>query len=147
MQHSWPRTGCPWPCHYPILLFRNHAAPSLRLLHTPHSPLRQKHHQDLKNESEQQPMRETTTKNKSSQTPKCSGANFQCSGTLTTLTQALSLCAKHLRTRQQAGRPLGNGDGACTSTAIAKVATRNACVQGTWGGRYARERDDGICLT
>jgi hypothetical protein len=28
----------------------------------------------------------------------------ECSGTLTTLTQALSLRAKHLRTRQQAGR-------------------------------------------
>jgi hypothetical protein len=76
----------------------------------------------------------------------------ECSGTLTTLTQALSLRAKHLRTRQQAaGRPLGNGDGASasgsTSTAIAKVATRSACVQGTWVEGTQRERDDGICLT
>lgn len=94
MQHSWPRTGCPWPCHYPILLSRNHAAPALRLLHTPHSPLWAKHHQDLKNESEQQPVRETTTKNPAK--PKYSGANFQCSSTHNPY-PSLSLCAKHLR--------------------------------------------------
>jgi hypothetical protein len=117
MQHSWPRTGCPWPCHYPILLSRNHAAPAHRLLHTPHSPLRAKHHQDLKNESEQQPVRETTTTTKNPAKPKCSGANFQCSSTDNPY-PSLSLCAKHLRARQQAIRhwemamvlPLEHGD-------------------------------------
>jgi hypothetical protein len=36
-----------------------------------------KHHQDLKNESEQQPMRGNNNKNKIQPNPKCSGANFQ----------------------------------------------------------------------
>jgi hypothetical protein len=60
-----------------------------------------KHPQDLKNESEQQPVRETTTK-KIQPNPKCSGANFQCSSsTHNPYPSFLSLCAKHLRARQQ----------------------------------------------
>ncbi len=97
-----------------------------------------KHHQDLKNESEQ-----TTQQQKNPAKPKCSGANFQCSRTHNTY-PSLSLCAKYLRARQQA---LGNGDGARTSTAIAKVATRSCVRTRHVGEGTARERDDGICLT
>jgi hypothetical protein len=147
MQHSWPRTGCPWPCHYAILLSRNHTAPSLRLLHTPHSPSPAKHHQDLKNESEQQPIRETTT---NPAKPKCSGANFQCSRTHKPYPKPESLCKTLKRARQQAGRHWEMAmmlPQAEEQARRSQKSLRAVCAYKARGWRHARERDDGICLT
>jgi hypothetical protein len=130
MQHAWPRTGCPWPCHYAIFLSRNHAAPSLRLLHTPHSPLRQNTIKISKTNRKNNPLEKQRQiqPNPSDPVPTFNAPEH------TTPTQAwVSVQNTWEHGNRQAGA-LGNGDGASgsTSTAIAKVATRSVCVQGTW---------------